>query len=84
MTSDVCVLGKDYVEYFVRLFSKLYEDLFEAYSRTPNFITSKPYVERALRLAQSGLSAAKSLLEDCKRQESLEGSDPNFTPHNSV
>ena len=76
MTNGACMLDENYVEYFVRLFSKLYEDLFEAYSRTPSFVTSRPYVERALRLAQSGLSTAKELLRECRRQKRSGGAGP--------
>jgi len=76
MTSSACMVDESYVEYFVRLFSKLYEDVFEAYNRTPDFIAAKPYIERALRLVQSGLSTAKELLSECRGQKRSGGAGP--------
>jgi len=48
-----------------RVFEKLYDDIFEAFHRTPDTISSKPYVERALRLAQSGLSIVNEMQKMC-------------------
>lgn len=57
MTEDGCADA----EFFERLFRKLLEDAVEAYHRTPVHISSRPYIERILRLAQSGLSEAEAL-----------------------
>ncbi|KSW11722.1 hypothetical protein CF15_02590 [Pyrodictium occultum] len=72
MTSGSCVIDYSYLEYFARLFGKLYEDVFEAYSRTPQHISSRPHMERALHLVQSGLSAAQQLLAMCREAQGRE------------
>ncbi|HIC98787.1 MAG TPA: hypothetical protein EYP08_03860 [Pyrodictiaceae archaeon] len=51
----------EYILLLKRIFEKLYEDVFEAFHRTPNIISSKPYVERALRLIQSGLNIVSEM-----------------------
>ncbi len=56
------------IEYFVRLFQKLLEDVEEAYFRTPVYISSRPYVERMLRLIQSGLSESMALMRKCREE----------------
>ena len=53
-----CLSVGEYLEFFERLFRKLLEDALEAYHRTPMHISSRPYVERILRLTQAGLTAA--------------------------
>ncbi len=45
------------LEYFEALLEKLLEETQEAYYRTPLHISSKPYAERAYRLAQAGYEA---------------------------
>ena len=62
MTSSECV----HYEFFYRLLRKLYEDVFEAYHRTPPVVSSRPHIERALRLAGAGLAQAYILLKNCK------------------
>ncbi len=54
-------------EYFTRLFRKLLEDAEEAYYRTPVHVSSRPYMERVLRLVQAGLSESIRLLSECKK-----------------
>ncbi len=56
---------------FERIFHKLYEDLIEAYLRTPQIIASKPYIERALRLTQAGLTLSREALASCGRRDKL-------------
>ncbi len=51
------------------LFRKLYEDIFEAYARTPYEISSRPHIERALSLAKAGLTYSKQLIELCSDEE---------------
>ncbi|WP_048061592.1 hypothetical protein [Hyperthermus butylicus] len=62
-SSNVCI----HYEFFYRLLRKLYEDVFEAYNRTPPVISSRPHIERALRLAEAGLAQAYALVRECKR-----------------
>ncbi|HIQ56198.1 MAG TPA: hypothetical protein EYH59_05940 [Pyrodictium sp.] len=50
-----------------RILEKLYDDVFEAFHRTPNIISSKPYLERALRLVQSGLNIVDEMREMCSK-----------------
>ncbi len=58
-------------EYFYNLFKKLYENAYEAYARTPLSVSSRPYIERVLRLAQSGLSISlQEYARYCKSNES--------------
>lgn len=58
-------------EYFYNLFKKLYENTYEAYARTPFSVSSKPYIERVLRLVQSGLSISlQGYTHYCKGHES--------------
>lgn len=61
--ADICYEA----EYFTRLFRKLLEDAEEAYYRTPVHVSSRPYMERVLRLVQAGLSEAIRLLSECKK-----------------
>jgi hypothetical protein len=63
MTSEFCSAA----EFYNRLFKKLYEDVFEAYARTPTAVSSKPYIERALRLVKAGLTYSAELLEECSK-----------------
>lgn len=44
------------------LFNKIVEELVDAYLRTPDYISSKAHILRALRLAQTGTSLCKSIL----------------------
>ncbi len=46
---------RDVLRFFEYLFRKMVEDLIEAYERTPLYISSRPYIERALSLALAGL-----------------------------
>ncbi len=46
-----------YLELLRRIFSKILEDSIEAYHRTPQHISSKPYIERIMHLAQAGVNA---------------------------
>ena len=55
----------EYILLLKRVFEKLYDDIFEAFHRTPDTISSKPYVERALRLAQSGLNIVNEMQKMC-------------------
>ena len=57
----------EYILLLKRVFEKLYDDIFEAFHRTPSIISSKPYLERALRLVQSGLSIVNEMQEICGR-----------------
>jgi len=56
-------------ELFERIFEKLHEDLTEAYFRTPNIISSKPYIARALNLTRSSLSLAQQLVAQCRGEK---------------
>ena len=51
------------LRFYERVFKKLVEDLLEAYQRTPLYISSRPYIERALSLALAGLDASRMFLE---------------------
>jgi len=62
-SADICYEA----EYFTRLFRKLLEDAEEAYYRTPVHVSSRPYMERVVRLAQAGLSESIKLLNECKK-----------------
>jgi hypothetical protein len=44
-----------------RIFDKIFEDLVEAYHRTPLTVSSRPYIERGLRLAEAGVSVSRAL-----------------------
>jgi len=57
----------EYVLLLKRIFEKLYDDIFEAFHRTPGIISSKPYLERALRLVQSGLNIVNEMREICNK-----------------
>lgn len=46
-----------------RILGKLLEDLVEAYHRTPHPVSSKPYIERGLRLAESGVTVSRMLVQ---------------------
>ncbi len=56
---------RELAELYRGLFRKIYEDSFEAYARTPVTVSSRPYVERILRLAQAGLTAAEEMARGC-------------------
>ncbi len=58
-------------EYFARLFRKLLEDVEEAYYRTPLHVSSRPYIERMLRLVQAGLTESIRLLKECKKRKNI-------------
>ena len=58
---------------FNGVFRKLYEDLIEAYLRTPQVVSSKPYIERALRLVQAGLTLSIEFLRQCSEVSCDEG-----------
>ncbi len=62
MTSVDCELARLYAG----IFRKLNEDLFEAYARTPVSVSSRPYIERALRLVRAGMTASMDALEKCR------------------
>ena len=57
--------GCERQEFYARLFRKLLEDITEALHRTPVSTSSRPYVERALRLVQAGYTAALEDLANC-------------------
>ncbi len=50
-----------YARTVVRMFEKLLDDVFEAYHRTPYVVSSRPYIERGLRLSEAGVTAARIL-----------------------
>ena len=53
----VLILDRDeYLDYIERMLKKTFEDLLEAYFRTPPHVSSKKYVYRALRRIQNALS----------------------------
>ncbi len=52
-----------YLKTMAAVFSKIMEDLVEAYFRTPSHISAKPYVERSLRLAKAGVTIAMDALK---------------------
>jgi len=47
---------RELASFYRGVFEKLLEDILEAYLRTPITVSSRPYVERALRLVQAALS----------------------------
>lgn len=56
-------------EYFYNIFRKLYENIYEAYARTPLSVSSRPYIERVLKLVQSGLTySLQEYTRNCKNQ----------------
>ncbi|BEP18112.1 hypothetical protein PYJP_14640 [Pyrofollis japonicus] len=68
MCGESMISDRDFcfeVEYFHRLFKKLFEDVEEAYFRTPIHVSSRPYIERMYRLIQAGLSESRLLMEEC-------------------
>ncbi len=68
--TDICYEA----EYFTRLFRKLLEDAEEAYYRTPVHVSSRPYMERVLRLVRAGLNESIRLLNECKKDKGNEQS----------
>ncbi|GEM_PF-5156948 len=64
MTDETCGAAR----FFHGVFRKIVEDLFEAYARTPATVSSRPYIERALRLARAGLTESISILETCEKK----------------
>ncbi len=52
MTEDECFAAR----FYAGLMSKLYENIFEAYMRTPISLSAKPYLERALHLVMAGIN----------------------------
>ncbi len=62
---------REFVELVYRISRKLLEDLLEAYHRTPYTVSSKPYVERALRLVRALTETAYEKLRSCSRGERL-------------
>ncbi|NOZ89293.1 MAG: hypothetical protein GXO15_05145 [Crenarchaeota archaeon] len=65
MTSRDCRLA----EFYARLLRKMHEDLLEALYRTPFTVSSRPYLERAARLARAGYTAALEALEECSGRQ---------------
>ena len=51
------------------VFKKIVKELQEAYNRTPFFISSKAMVEKALKLALSGLSKTSECIKEFEENE---------------